>query len=401
MAYEFTREDVEFLRSPRGAEELALVDQMPLTEQTLVRDITSARERHGDRAAALIETIRLRRRARIKLAADRPWLLTADALEQATPLLVARHRAQRLHGRDIHDVTCSIGADLAVLAEHGRSVIGSDIDPVRASMAAHNAPAALVIRADALVPSSRGTVVVADPARRADGRRTHDPSKLVPPLPDLLTAYADRDLVVKCAPGIDYDALGWPGEVEVVSLDGGVRETALWSRGLTDGGTTRRATILRSDGARDMLTDAEPDDIPERPEGQWIIDPDGAIVRSGLVRHYAAREGLWQLDPRIAYLTGDHRPAGARGHRILERAPFREKPLRALLRRLDCGSLEILARGVRIDPDALRRRLKPSGTRSLSLVIVRIGDSSEAFVCEPVAPTTATASPGAAPPSPS
>ncbi|MBD8507529.1 class I SAM-dependent methyltransferase [Hoyosella sp. G463] len=383
MAYEFTLEDVEFLRSPRGTEELARVDHMPLTDQTLVRDITRAREQHGSRAGALIETIRLRRRARIKLDSQRPWLLTADALEQATPEVVARHRAQRLHGLDIHDVTCSIGADLAVLAEHGGRVIGSDIDPVRAAMAARNAPAALVVRADALVPCSRGAVVVADPARRADGRRTHDPSKLVPPLPDLLAAYARRDLVVKCAPGIDYDALGWPGEVETVSLDGGVRETTLWSPGLAGPGVTRRATLLRSDGARDMITDAEADDIPERAEGEWIVDPDGAIVRAGLVRHYAAREGLWQLDPRIAYLTGDQRPPGTRAHRILERAPFREKQLRAVLRRYDCGALEILARGVRIDPDELRRRLKPTGTRSLSLVIVRIGDRPEAFVCEP------------------
>ncbi|WP_149359048.1 THUMP-like domain-containing protein [Lolliginicoccus suaedae] len=387
MAYEFTLDDVEFLRSPRGTEELDLVDHMPLSDQTLVRDITAARERHGDRAGALIETIRLRRRARVKLDVDRPWLLTADALEQATPAPVARHRAQRLRGLDIHDVTCSIGADLSVLAEHGGRVIGSDIDPVRAAMAAHNAPDALVVRADALVPCSRDAVVVADPARRADGRRTHDPSKLVPPLPDLLAAHANRHLVVKCAPGIDYDALGWPGEVEVVSLDGGVRETSLWSPGLAGTGVSRRATILRTDGAGDTITDAEPDGIPERPEGEWIIDPDGAIVRAGLVRHYAAREGLWQLDPRIAYLTGDHRPTGTRGHRILARTPFREKPLRALLRHHDCGSLEILARGVRIDPDALRRRLKPTGTRSLSVVIVRIGDSPEAFVCEPVAAT--------------
>ena len=39
--------------------------------------------------------------------------------------------------------------------------------------------------------------------------------------------------------------------------------------------------------------------------GRYILDPDGAVVRAGLVRQYAARLGWWRLDPHIAYLTGD------------------------------------------------------------------------------------------------
>ncbi|MGW4324287.1 THUMP-like domain-containing protein [Nocardia sp. NPDC004573] len=404
MGYRFTRDDVGYLGSAIGGDALAEVGQLELTTATHLRDLERVRRAHGDRAAALIETVRLRRRAAAKLLDAGQWLFTDDALQQATPTLVARQRAARLAGRTVHDVTCSIGAELAELARVCPAVLGSDLDEVRLAIAAHNlvprrlaagersslatatGPAeetrnVMLARADALRPSSRDTVIIADPARRADGRRTHDPAKLQPPLPDLLAAYAGRDLAVKCAPGLDFDRLDWSGEVEVVSLDGSVREACLWSSGLADRGVRRRATVLSSEGGGWSITDAESDDIAERAPGQWIIDPDGAVVRAGLVRHYAAKHGLWQLDPRIAYLTGETVPEGVRGFRIFDRMDFREKALRAELHRRDCGPLEILARGVDIDPDALRARLKPRGTRPHTLVITRIGRAATVFLC--------------------
>lgn len=107
------------------------------------------------------------------------------------------------------------------------------------------------------------------------------------------------------------------------------------------------------------------------------------MVRAGLVRHYGARFGLWQLDPRIAYLTGNTVPAGVRGFRILEQSKFSEKLLRQLLERMDCGSVEILVRGVDVDPAILRPKLKLRGSVALSVVITRIGRSAVCFVCAP------------------
>lgn len=379
MGYDFTTSDVRYLSD--AVDDLADVDRLELTARTHLADIGRVRARFGDRSGALVETVLLRRRAEGKLAGT-DWLLTDDALQQATPSVVANHRAARLAGRDVHDVTCSIGAELSALVGVAGRVLGSDLDPVRLAMAARNVPAATVVRADALRPCSRGTVVLADPARRSGGRRRHDPSALMPPLPDLLDAYAGRDLAVKCAPGLDYDELGWDGEVEIVSLSGGVREACLWSPGLASAGVRRRATVLAADGSGWEITDAEPDEIPEREPGEWIVDPDGAVVRAGLVRHYAARHGLWQLDPRIAYLTGDTVPDGMRGFRILVQLKYSEKALRQELARLDCGVAEILVRGVDVDPAVLRPKLKLKGTRSLSVVLTRIGRTPVAFVCE-------------------
>ena len=380
MSYAFTLADVDFLSSSAGEAALATVDGWELSKRSLVRDVDRARLEFGAVATAVVETTLLRRRARGKLD-DRPWLLTDDALQQATPIAVARHRAQRLAGRVVHDVTCSIGAELVALVDACPAVLGSDLDAVRLAMAARNVPGATLIRADALQPCTRDAVVLADPGRRSGGRRTHDPAQLQPPLPELLDAYRGRDLVVKCAPGLDFDRLEWDGEVEVTSLDGGVREACLWSESLSEKGIRRRATVLRADGS-ETLTDADPDDIPEREPGEWIVNPDGAIVRAGLVRHYAAKHGLWQLDPRIAYLTGDAVPAGARGFRILHRLRFDRREIRKTLHALDCGALEILVRGLDVDPDQLRAQLKLRGDRPLALIATRIGRAGVAFVAE-------------------
>jgi hypothetical protein len=135
------------------------------------------------------------------------------------------------------------------------------------------------------------------------------------------------------------------------------------------------------------ITDAEPDDSTVASVGRWIVDPDGAVVRAGLVRHYAARHGLWQLDADIAYLSGDTLPAGVRGFEVLEELGYSEHRLRQALSGRDVGAVEILVRGVDVDPDALRKRLRLRGSQAVSVVITRLGagaaSRARAFICRP------------------
>ena len=124
--------------------------------------------------------------------------------------------------------------------------------------------------------------------------------------------------------------------------------------------------------------------------GEFLIDPDPAVVRAHLVRHYAARHGLWQLDPQIAYLTGDSVPPGTRAFRVLDVAPYREKTVAGWLRRDRIGTLEIKQRGTPVVPDELRRRLRPAmtgpTTAAATLVIARVGSSAQAYWCRAVDP---------------
>jgi hypothetical protein len=391
VGLEFSRDDVSYLRSESGAAALQAVAGFALTETTRLADTAAIRARFGDRAAVLVETTLLRRRAAAKLAElgdVSDWLFTDEALQQASAAPVALHRARRLAGLVVHDATCSIGTELAALRGSAERVVGSDIDPVRLALARHNLGSGTdLCRGDALHPVTRNTTVLVDPARRRGGRRRFSPRDYQPALDQLLDVYRGRDLVVKCAPGIDFDQvrrLGFDGEIEVTSYRGSVREACLWSAGLTEPGVRRRASIL---DRGEQVTDAEPDDCPVRPAGRWIIDPDGAVIRAGLVRHYGARHRLWQLDPDIAYLSGDQLPPTVRGFEVIERLAFSERRLRQALSTLGCGPLEILVRGVEVDPDALRRRMRPRGSRPLSVIIARIGAGSAstagAFVCQP------------------
>jgi hypothetical protein len=382
---QFSTADVAYLRSAAGEHALSEVAGRRLTDATLVADIDWARGRFDDRAAVLVETTLLRRRATVKFAARDGWLFTNEALQQATAEPVAHHRARRLAGARVHDATCSIGAELAALRNSAADLVGSDVDAVRLAMARHNVPDVGLCRADALRPVTRDAVVLLDPARRSGGRRRFDPRDYTPPLDALLDVYAGRDFVVKCAPGIDFDALpglGFVGEIEVTSSGGSVREACLWAGGLAAPGVTRRATVLDTG---EEVTDGEPGDCPVASAGRWIIDPDGAVVRAGLVRHYAARHGLWQLDPAIAYLSGDRLPENTRGFEVLEEIGFSERRLRQTLSAREVGTAEILVRGVDVDPDALRARLRLRGPHRVSVVIARIGTGvasrATAFIC--------------------
>lgn len=407
-----TPEDFDFLLTDAGRDLLALAAGRDWSRGALVASTAAVRGVDPAHAAAAIDVVTARLRASGRLRGAGAMLLTDEAVQQATAWPVAALRARRLAGRDVHDVTCSVGAELSELVWTADRVVGSDLDPVRARMAAHNVPGALVCVADALRPPSRDAVLVADPARRSGGRRVHDPERLSPPLPALLSVARGREYAVKCAPGLDVSGLDHAGEVELVSLDGSVREACLWSPGLS-GGVSRRATVVRTtapgapgpwgpprlvgDGLAvhaEEVTDADDDEVGAGDEAdRFIVDPDGAVVRAGLVRHWARRHGLRQLDPRIAHLTGPRVPDGYTGFEVLARHRLDRKELRRALRERDCGSLEILVRGVDVDPDALRRSLAPGGSRPLALVVTRIGRAAVVFVCGPRTAGAAAAQP--------
>ncbi len=391
--YRFDAGDLSFLMSQAGTDALSAAEALPLTEATVLADLTALRRIAGPRAAAVAETVRLRRRAVGKLgAAAAGWLLTDEALQQATPLPVAQARAARLAGFGVHDLTCSIGADLAALLPVCDPAIGTDLDPVRVAMAAHNlAAVGLPVRvavADALRRVSTRLLGYADPARREAGGRRITSVDTVPSVADLDEVFAGRPPVLRLPPGIDYEALDRPGEVEIVSLDGSAREAVLWPAELAT--AARRASVLSSAGPGFQLTDDDPDDAGPIPEpstlvGAWLVDPDPAVVRAHLVRHYAVRHGLTQLDPYLAYLTGPAAPAGVRSFRVLDAAPYGISTVAGWIRRDGAGTLEIKQRGTSVVPDELRKRLRPAMTRdtavAFTLVIARIGDRPWAFWC--------------------
>jgi hypothetical protein len=370
-----------------GAEVLAIAcaDYRPSHELQLVERL----RRQYD--AALVSTAvtqaSLRHRAVAKFGADDAarMYFTPDGLEQATRSSVGSHRSARiaatLPGSSMVDLGCGIGGDLISAARAGLRVTGVERDlftaaVARANLSALGLPGEVVVGDAESVDITPYDVVFADPARRADGRRVFDHNAYSPPW-SFVTGLLNGTACVKVAPGIPHDAVPEGVEAEWVSDAGEVKEAALWS-GRLYGGTARRATLLPSGASVTEAPEAE-----SGPVGQYIYEPDGAVVRAGLVTAVAAAVDGWLLDPRIAYVTGAKLVTTplASAYEVVEELPYKEKALRSWVRAHDIGTLEIKKRGVDLDPAQLRKKLAPKGTARATLIITRIGRDAVAYSC--------------------
>lgn len=347
----------------------------------------------AEQAAAALTQATLRRRAEPKFGelAARMYF-TPEGLEQATRTAVAEHRAARLaaaRAESVVDLGCGIGGDLLAFGRAGITAAGVDLDPVRVEVARANLAAlevgGAVMVADATTLDLRPfSVAFADPARRSARGRTFDVDDWTPPW-SFVESLLRRDACVKVAPGIPHDRVPDAVEAEWVSDHGEVKEAALWAGALAT--TRRRATVI-GDGGLATLTE---EDLPERlPDGTtdvpaYLYEPDGAVIRAGLVEAVAAGVHGRLLDPHIAYVVSEEsfRTPFARSYRVVEELPHREKPLRAALRDRGVGRLTIKKRGVSVVPDELRKRLALTGDNEATIVLTRAAGRG---VCLLVAP---------------
>ncbi|MFC4786948.1 THUMP-like domain-containing protein [Nocardioides sp. MAHUQ-72] len=383
-------DDFRWLLTDEGQRLLAaadeVVDEDPLRAQTTLR--RTAEPAH---VAAALTQATLRRRAVAKFGdlAARMYF-TPDGLEQATRLSVARHRAARVEASSagtVVDLGCGIGGDLVAFASRGLVCAGVDLDPVRVAVAAANLAAlgldGAVQVADATqVDSTPFDVAFADPARRSGRGRTFDVDDWTPPWP-FVEQLLRRDSCVKVAPGIPHELLPEGVEAEWVSDHGEVKEAALWSGRLAT--TARRATVI-GDGGLATLTDEDDPGAGVTPVGRYLHEPDGAVIRAGLVTAVAALVQGGLVDEHIAYVTSDAatRTPFARGYEVLEELPYREKALRAALRERGVGTLTIKKRGVNVVPDELRRRLALHGDETATIVLTRVAGHGTALLVRPL-----------------
>jgi hypothetical protein len=146
---------------------------------------------------------------------------------------------------------------------------------------------------------------------------------------------------------------------------------------------SRRATVI-GDGGLATLTDEDDPGGDVGDLGAFLYEPDGAVIRAGLVTGVAAGVDGRLLDRKIAYVTSDasYRTPFARSYRVLEELPYREKQLRAALRARGIGALTIKKRGVDVVPEQLRRRLDLHGERKATLVLTRRSGSGTALLVD-------------------
>lgn len=381
-----TVDEVWFLASAAGEALLARLAGEDLSEANTLRLLTALRrEVDATQAGVALALARLRQKAVDKFGADAGRMFfTADALEQASDARVRTYRAGAAAGLTVVDAGCGIGADSLAMAAQGADVLGLDVDPVRVAMARLNAAAlGLTARFEvadvrAGLPSSQ--MAFFDPARRDErGRRLHHVEQYAPPL-STVRGWTQAQIVVKLSPGVDLTQVEpYGGLVEFISVDGDLKEATLW----LGRATGRQATLLSGDGVLHWRADAPVDAPLSEPRG-WLLEPDAALLRAGLVTDAAVAWNAAQLDESIAYLTADEHPQTpwARAWRVEDWFPFGVKSLRAYLRERQVGRVTVKKRGTAVTPDSLLPQLRLKGDEAKTIVLTRCRGKQIVIVCE-------------------
>lgn len=391
-----TPDELRLLLTPEG---LRLLDEVgPVTADAdivrLVSRLRSAGHAPGLVAAVLTQArLRTRARARFHDFAER-MLFTPDGLEQATRLQVAAQHAGRITRAgmaSVADLGCGIGADALAFASLGLRVVAVERDEVTAAIAAYNLapfPDARVVAGDALENEPDDVDALwFDPARRGGGRRLADPADWSPPLDAVFARAAERPSGIKLGPALDHALIPEGVEAQWVSVDREVVELVVWTGALAREGVGRAALLLAADGAHELTAPDAAPDAEVGPVGEYLLEPDGSVIRARLIGELARRVDGRMLDHTIAWITSDTAPATpfAQAFRVREELPFDERKLKSALRERGIGTLEIKKRGVDVDPAALRTRLSLRGTASATLVLTRVAGKRTALLVERLA----------------
>ncbi|MFC8085614.1 methyltransferase domain-containing protein [Streptomyces sp. NPDC057340] len=386
--------DLDLLLTPEGR---ALLDEVRDTDPARELAVaTRLRRTHPvELVSAALGQARLRQRAAAKFGAEDAgrMFFTPNGVEQSTRASVAAYRAGRfaaLGVTSVADLCCGIGGDAIALARAGIRVLAVDRDPVTAAAARANAGALglgeliEVREADVSEVDTAGyDAVFVDPARRGGRGRIFDPEAYSPPLSWAVEAArtASRAAALKVAPGIPHEAVPEDAEAEWISDGGDVKEAVLWfGTGAAPGAV--RATLLP--GPRTLPGTGLPD--PEvRTPGRYLYEPDGAVIRAHLVAEVAADLDGGLLDPTIAYVTADELRSTpyATAYEITDRMPFNVKKLKALLRERGVGTLTVKKRGSAVEPEELRKKVKPEGPNAATVFLTRVAGAPTMLIGHP------------------
>lgn len=401
-------------------DQLAVLDQLvPYQPASSLQAVSKLRAQgfSAEDSSALLTQARLRTLGATKFGEEASQMLFTEAgYEQATRAAVADHHAARFVEaglKSVADLGCGLGADSLAFARAGLAVTSVELDPSTAALTAHNLsphPSAQVLVGDVeqvdlntltTVTGERVAALWLDPARReveggSTTSRLFDPEAFSPPFSFLQKLAATGiPMGVKLGPGLPHEAIPSGVEAEWVSHGGSVVEVVLWFNALARPGVARSATVLGADAVtRQVLgemtsqltasADEEPLEVADL--GAYLIEPDGAVVRSHLVADFARTVGATLLDENIAYLTSDSpvvSPLG-RSYRVLGTLPLNEKKLRRWVKEEGITALTIKKRGVDVVPEKLRASLltgvkkkKGAPYKEATLVLTRLGQGTD------------------------
>ena len=330
------------------------------------------------RAALSIHDGRLKAAGLLPNANDL-WL-TRVGLEQCTSWEVAQHKARRFHQADrVYDLCCGIGVDASNMAA-STNVTAIDSAASMCVRAAWNSDVWGVgerietVCQDVTSSDWKGKTVHLDPDRRAGQDRPTKRLEQYQPnlewMQKLTRAAAGGG--IKVGPASNF-LQKFPGcEIELISLHGECREATVWFGALA-GEHAFRATVLPTGESisADPLS-AWTNTTPA--VGDYLFDPDPAIVRSGLLDVMAEQHQLFRLDAEEEYLTSDQLPQSGFVTAFQVEAVLANsvKDLKQHLRANPSTHYEVKCRRIPTEADVVRRQLPTGDAAPRVIIFVRI-----------------------------
>jgi hypothetical protein len=357
-------------------------------------------------SAALLQQHELRKKAGAKFGHAGGCLFTTTGYEQSTDWAIATYKAQQIvqpwfakqsQFTDFIDIGCGIGGDLAAVAEQ-RHAIGYERDPVTALFAEFNIhqtkklaevdhPVVIHNQDCQLADLNERTLWHLDPDRRATGQRTtgweycepgleflaqllqRAPYGLLktapatPPLPAELEQKVTARLWLSSYRECRQQLLLFGSESTSTKLHTAVKVhpnsdfvNATYAAKCNQSWQSMNQTY--SSFEFHGVPGLEPE--PTEHWGQYVYEPDPAILAADLNGALALELNLQQPIARIAYLTNDQWESYPllRCYRVIEELPWRIDNVKAILQRLECGDITVKKRGVDLDPLAIQRSLQ-------------------------------------------
>ena len=345
------------------------------------------------------------------------------ALEQSTAQDIGRWKAALWpHEGSVNDLCCGMGGDSFFLPA-GLKITGVDLDENRLAMYRHNlqafgkdvstkcADVREVTGNNVPTGSNSADFFTIDPARRAiEGENQRDLRNLTPTLEEVVEISKHyKGGMAKLPPG--YPPAEIPDSTEILYLGGHsdcreclvlfgelvkhpdtVRAVIVDKAGNTEAEWTRKRDrtletldeelqekLDRNDSLegkdRTYRTATSRSDLPLGEIGKYIAEPAPVLIRSRLFSDAALAHdpSAHLISEGIAYVSSDKPlPAPAfTSYEILAHAEIATGAVRSMLKEHDIGKITLKLRGVKLDPDAETKRLKPKGKNSAILFYTR------------------------------
>jgi len=356
------------------------------------RRVPALRKKFSASVVAAGESLaQLRKKAENKgFLAKKLWW-TAKSLQQASSIWTAKYHAKLAESsQTVVDLCCGAGGELAFLGLGPSTVIAVDNDACILELAKHNAAIFGRENVDFRYQNAEdfgglADFIFLDPDRRRGGKRILDPADYSPSALEWKKILAkSRVLCVKISPLADFFSVAQMlnAEIHFLSVKNEMKEILLIAG--ESAVPFKRVAVDCSTGAQFSVDDF--DNKPLVLAGslkRFLLEPNPALVVSGLLKAYAQQHGQMFLDSQSPYLVSDELDNGdwLRCYRIDDSFPFRQRSLQKDLEARQIGQAIFKKKGFAV-PIQQFEQMKLRGNRKAVVFFTLFQKRRRVILCD-------------------